>query len=176
MKPLDDVQSPGKGPGSEPEDASLADAAFGKLPTLGPIAWLYARTQDRRFLFLADLDWAVMPPVVLDQCRLFMRGKMPHAFVTWAHVDDEVHRRLSLGHPRLAPHEWRSGSHLWLIDVVTPFGDTQEVLADVQRMHFQGRTLRYLSRDAESQKNEVRTYAGPDLDTVHPSPSGKIVH
>ena len=147
----------------------LAEKAFSKLPILGPIAWLYARTQDRRFLFLSDLDWAVMPPVVLDQCRIFLRGKMPIAFITWAHVNDEVHARLLAGQAKLAPHEWKSGSHAWLIDVVTPFGDTEQILAEVQKENFAGAALRYLSGDPASQKNSVKTFARRSPDSQPPS-------
>ena len=100
-----------------------------------------------------------MPPVVLDQCRLFMRAAMPFAFVTWARVNEEVHQRLLQGQPKLAPHEWNSGNHTWLIDVVTPFGDTDQILGEVQRINFAGAALRYLSRDPVTQKNTVHTFA-----------------
>jgi cytolysin-activating lysine-acyltransferase len=85
---------------------------------------------------------------------------MPYAFVTWARVNDEVHQRLLQGHPKLAPHEWSGGNNLWLIDVVTPFGGTQDVLSEVQNLEFPGQALRYLSRNPETQKNEVFTYEG----------------
>ncbi|WP_051001722.1 toxin-activating lysine-acyltransferase [Herbaspirillum sp. YR522] len=135
------------------------DAAFTKLPTLGPIVWLYARTQERRFTFLADLDWAVIPPVTLDQCRLFMKGKMPFAFFTWARVSDEVHQRLEAGVNKLAPHEWNSGPHLWLIDVVTPFGSGDQLLADLHQIKFKDEAyLRYLWPDPVTKKLEVRTF------------------
>lgn len=162
--------------------ANMAEAAFSKLPTLGPIAWLYARTPDRRFLFLTDLDWAVMPPVMLDQCRLFLRGKMPFAFVTWALVNDDVHQRLLAGNGKLAPHEWKSGTNLWLIDVVTPFGALQEILADVQKNNFPGLTLRYLTPNPLTQKIEVQVFTGLAATPPQPasgsqtSPTDKVVH
>ncbi|WP_051516428.1 toxin-activating lysine-acyltransferase [Herbaspirillum sp. RV1423] len=135
-----------------------AEAALDKLSMLGPVAWLYGRTQDRRFLFMADLDWAVMPPVVLDQCRLFMRGKMPFAFMTWAFVGDEVHARLSQGQGKLAPHEWRSGEHAWLIDVVAPFGGETEILDELAQLKFADRPLvNYLAFSQATRKLEVRS-------------------
>ena len=136
-----------------------AELAFSRLHMLGPVAWLYARLPDRRFLFLSDLDWAVMPPIVLDQCRIFLKGKMPFAFVSWAFVNDEVHQRLLAGQGKLAPHEWKQGSHLWLIDVVTPFGGLDDILADVQKQNFQGQTLRYLAADPLTQKVAVKEFS-----------------
>lgn len=146
------------------EDSSLTDmqaraaeAAFERLSVLGPVTWLYGRTQDRRFLFLADLDWAVMPPVVLDQCRLFMKGKMPFAFMTWAFVSDEVHQRLNQGQGKLAPHEWKSGEHAWLIDVVAPFGGDAEMLDELYKLKFASLPfVNYLTVNPATQKLEVR--------------------
>lgn len=139
----------------------MADNAFAMLPTLGPIAWLYSRTPDRRFLFLSDLDWAVMPPLLLDQCRIFMRGKMPFAFFSWAFVSDDVQQRLLAGNGKLAPHEWKSGPHLWLIDVVTPFGALKELLAELQQTKFPGQALRYLVPDMAAQTARVEIFTSP---------------
>jgi cytolysin-activating lysine-acyltransferase len=98
-----------------------------KLPLLGPALWLFARDPMRRFTFIADLDWRLLPPLVLDQCKLYSREGIPWAFVTWARVSDSIDARLKSAAPLIAPHEWQSGDKLWLIDVVAPFGDSQVV-------------------------------------------------
>jgi cytolysin-activating lysine-acyltransferase len=110
-------------------DAQLASAKqeLSKLPLLGPVAWLFARDQRLRFTFMADLDWRLLPPMVLDQCRVFSKQDIPWAFCSWARVNDAVDARLKSSVPVIAPHEWQSGTHLWLIDVVAPFGDAEAV-------------------------------------------------
>ncbi|UXY16835.1 toxin-activating lysine-acyltransferase [Chitiniphilus purpureus] len=110
-----------------------AQAAFERMPTLGPVAWLFGRDEQKKHLTLADLDWAVQPALILDQCRLFMNDKMPFAYVSWALVSDEVHARLQQGQTRLAPHEWKGGGHVWLIDIVTPFGQGDSVIAELKQ-------------------------------------------
>lgn len=40
-------------------------------------------------------------------------------------VSDEIDQRLRSGVQRIAPHEWQSGWHLWLIDAVSPFGQLE---------------------------------------------------
>ena len=94
-----------------------------KLPLLGPALWLFARDPMRRFTFVADMDWRLLPPLVLDQCKLYSREGMPWAFMTWARVSEAIDQRLRTSTPLIAPHEWKSGDKLWLIDVVAPFGD-----------------------------------------------------
>lgn len=104
-----------------------------KLPLLGPVLWLYARDVHRRFTFVADMDWRLLPPLVLDQCRLFHKDSVPWAYFAWANVSAEVDQRLRSASPVIAPHEWHGGSIPWLIDVVMPFGEdaalVQEVIA-----------------------------------------------
>jgi len=112
---------------SSNEKIESAKKELAKLPLLGPALWLYARDAQRRFTFLADIDWRLMPPLVLDQCRLYSKIEVPWAFVTWAFVSDAVDQRLRSTAPIIAPHEWKSGSNPWLIDVVAPFGDLESV-------------------------------------------------
>jgi cytolysin-activating lysine-acyltransferase len=118
----------------DPQQLAAARKELDKLPLLGPVVWLFARDQNRRFTFMADIDWRLIPPLVLDQCKLYSKMDLPWAFVTWAMVSDAIHERLLKGGV-IAPTEWRSGEHLWLVDVVTPFGDApavaQETLAGI---------------------------------------------
>ncbi|WP_169734425.1 toxin-activating lysine-acyltransferase [Deefgea rivuli] len=122
-----------------------AQTAFERLPTLGPVAWLYGRDDAKKHLTLADLDWAVQPPLILDQCRLFMKEKMPLGFISWAYVAEDVHQRLLQGNTQLEPHEWKSGEHLWLIDIVTPFGQREDMLIELKSSVLSGNILNVYS-------------------------------
>lgn len=115
-------------------DLANAQQALSKLPILGPALWLYAKDPIRKFRFFAEMEWTLMPPIILDQCRLYTRSQIPFAFITWAMVSDDVQERLRSGEPKIAPHEWQSGSNIWLIDVITPFGQTDETLAEAVAM------------------------------------------
>lgn len=118
-----------------------AKDALAKLPILGPALWLYARDPAKKFMFIGDTDWALLPPIVLDQCRLYSKAGLPYAFVTWALVSDEVDARLRSFEPRIAPHEWKSGEHIWLIDAVAPFGQLEETLKGLRETVFQGKRV-----------------------------------
>jgi cytolysin-activating lysine-acyltransferase len=125
-------------------DAGQIESAkkeLAKLPLLGPAMWLFARDQRLRFTFIADLDWRLLPPLVLDQCRLYSKADMPWAFATWAFVSDVVDQRLRSAAPVIAPHEWKSGAHPWLIDVVAPFGDLESAAAEAAAQMGAGKTV-----------------------------------
>lgn len=126
-----------------------AKTALKKLPILGPVFWLYARDERRKYTFIAELDWLLMPPVVLDQCKLYMKDEIPWAFVTWAEVSDEIDKRLRSQIPKIAPHEWKSGEHVWLIDIVAPFGHAEEMVEELRRTQFAGRKVCALLPDPQ---------------------------
>lgn len=154
-------EMPGQAPINEgaaaASQAGLKEAqnSLSKLPIMGPALWLYARDPLKKFMFMADIDWALLPPVILDQCRLYTKDGIPFAFFTWALVNDAVDQRLRSGTPRIAPHEWQSGQHLWLIDVVTPFGKTEEMIDELRNAQFPNLKISALLPDPQ-QGNQVK--------------------
>lgn len=126
-----------------------ARGALKKLPILGPVFWLYARDERKKFTFIADQDWLLMPPIVLDQCKLYMKEEIPWVFITWALVNDEIDARLRSQVPKIAPHEWKSGEHVWLIDVVAPFGQSEEMIDELRKTQFPDRKISALLPDPQ---------------------------
>lgn len=124
--------------GLAPEAIEQAKAALAKLPIFGPVIWLYGRDPARRYAFVADLDHLVLPPVLLDQCRIYFKSGVPWGYVSWAKVSEAVHQRLAVGVARLAPPEWNSGNHPWIVDVVAPFGGASELIDEIRRTVFPG--------------------------------------
>lgn len=118
-----------------------AKESLAKLPILGPALWLYARDPVKKFMFLGDIDWVLLPPIILDQCRLYTKSGLPYAFVTWALVDDNVDARLRSAQTKLAPHEWKCGEHVWIIDAVAPFGQLEETLKNLSKTMFPGKQV-----------------------------------
>lgn len=127
--------------------------ALKKLPILGPALWLYARDPVKKYMFVGDIDWMLLPAVVLDQCRLYSKSELPFAFVTWAFVNDVVDARLRSEHPKIAPHEWQSGEHVWLVDVVAPFGQLEETVKELHEMMFPDKTVNALLPDKADSGN-----------------------
>jgi len=155
---------------SETAVAALEQArdALAKLPILGPALWLYARDPVKKFMFLGDTDWAVLPPIVLDQCRLYTKSGLPYAFVTWAFVNDQVDARLRSQQPKIAPHEWKCGEHVWIIDAVAPFGQLEESLKELRETMFSGRKVSaLLPNPAKDGSVTVREWPPTAASTTH---------
>ncbi|MGB9151378.1 MAG: toxin-activating lysine-acyltransferase [Burkholderiales bacterium] len=97
---------------------------------------------SQRHNIYIDIDWHIMPPLILNQASLFMKEGIPRAYVGWALVNDDVQQRLAQGDTRLAPREWKSGNNLWLIDLVTPFGSPEEVIKELREQLFPTQSIK----------------------------------
>lgn len=137
--------------------------SLAKLPMLGPALWLYSNAPDKKFMFVGDMQWVLLPPVVLDQCRLYTKNGIPWAFISWAKVSDAIHQRLTSGVAKLAPHEWRTGENLWLIDSVAPFGGVEECIDELRTTILAGQRIHAFAPDVASGKLSIREWMPSDI-------------
>ncbi|NOT72075.1 MAG: toxin-activating lysine-acyltransferase [Hyphomicrobium sp.] len=110
------------------------------------IVMVLMRSQPYRQTALADLEALVLPPVMTGQFAFpdaQVNGQaVPVAVALWAFVSPEVDQRLSQNFDapiRLAPHEWRSGDTLWLVDAIGDARALPQLLASLQQTAFKGR-------------------------------------
>jgi cytolysin-activating lysine-acyltransferase len=99
---------------------------------LGEITWLLSQSPVHRQLFVGDLEWFLMPPLLLEQYRVFYGPDRPAAVALYAKVSEEVSQRLQAGAHKLRADEWRSGDTNWLIELIAPFGGHQETFDDIR--------------------------------------------
>ncbi|MCH2546938.1 MAG: toxin-activating lysine-acyltransferase [Alphaproteobacteria bacterium] len=91
-----------------------------------------------------------MPPMLLNQFRIFKNGNQPLGFALWAHLAEEVESRLTELNKK-APNEWQSGDRLWLIELVSPFHTEENKLnesmtADLAKNVFKGKKFTFLQK------------------------------
>ncbi|MBR1122936.1 toxin-activating lysine-acyltransferase [Bradyrhizobium lablabi] len=98
---------------------------------LGEITWLMTQSPRHKQLALGDLEWLVMPAILLKQFRLFYKGEQPVGVALWALADDIVAKRIDAGDVRLTAVEWKSGANMRIVDVVAPFGGEAEMRGQV---------------------------------------------
>jgi cytolysin-activating lysine-acyltransferase len=153
---------PGDGPLPPDDLAKLAAMArqqarkvLGKIPLLGPVTWLMLQQAAHRHTLLSELEWRVMPALVLDQAKLYLKDEAPVAFVSWAKLSEEVAQRYQAAPHQLTLADWTSGDQLWLVDVFTPFGGAQEVLKNVREKIFAGQAVRQLMPAAPAQAKVI---------------------
>jgi cytolysin-activating lysine-acyltransferase len=100
---------------------------------LGEIVWLMSQSPEHKQYLIADLEWLVMPPVLLRQFRLFYHEGRPAAVVLWARVSEEAEARLQAGAPTLRPADWRSGERFRVVRTIAPFGGGEAFEAETAK-------------------------------------------
>lgn len=124
---------------------------------LGEIVWLMSQSPIHKQLFIGDLEWFAMPAILVEQFRIFYGPNSPAAVAFWANVSEETEKRLEDGAHKLRADEWRNGDRPWLIELVAPFGATDEILQDLSVSVFNGKPFKFHTASAEG-KREVQTY------------------
>ncbi len=121
-----------------------------RLPALGPIIVLYLQSQHRRYQFISDIEWLVFPPLVRDQCKLYMKKEYPVSFVSWAFVNEEVEKRMLANGGKLRDEDWNSGNKICLVDIIAPFGGVEKILKDIQQNVFPEQVVHLLVPDLKT--------------------------
>jgi cytolysin-activating lysine-acyltransferase len=127
---------------------------------LGEVTWLLTQSPIHKQLFIGDLEWFAMPPLLLEQFRIFYGPKppgspsdaqpVPAAVALWAFVSPETDARLEAGAHKLRFDEWKSGSLPWLIELVAPFGGQDEIMLDLAQNVFKENPYKFhITRDGQ---------------------------
>jgi cytolysin-activating lysine-acyltransferase len=118
---------PNGGNGGAAKSAEGTAAPKTVSQVLGEITWLMTQSPRHKALPLGDLEWLVMPAILLQQFRIFYKGEQPVGVALWALADDLVAKRIDAGDTRLTAVEWKSGSRMRIVDIVAPFGGEAEI-------------------------------------------------
>lgn len=121
-----------------------------RLPAMGPVVMLYMQSSHRKFHFISDIEWLLLPALINDQCKLYMKKEYPISFVSWAYLDEAAEKRMLQNGGKLRPEDWKSGDRVWLIDIVAPFGGIKNILQDIQKNEFPDKTIRIAAPDPKT--------------------------
>jgi cytolysin-activating lysine-acyltransferase len=75
----------------------------------GEAVWLLTQSKIHRHLSVADIEWLIMPPILLGQGRIFRAGTQALGLALWAWLDEEAEEKLQTT-GKLGPNEWRAGT------------------------------------------------------------------
>lgn len=145
MKPSDPILSAEEAEKVIAFAKEQAGKMFHKLPLLGPVTWLMLQQPHTRHTLLSELEWRVIPALMRDQAKLYMRDGLPIAYVSWAKLSSQVAQRFRTPPHQLSYTDWDSGEEIWLVDIVTPFGGLQQVMDDVRRNVHPGKAVHQLA-------------------------------
>jgi cytolysin-activating lysine-acyltransferase len=157
---------------------------------LGQITWLFSQSGAHKNLKIADLEWSVMPALLVEQFRIFRFGplpgvdklkpedfpsgltkdgfeQMPLGVAFWGWLSEEAEAKVERGE-RLAAEDWKSGDRLWLLELISPFATgqnrlTEAMMLDLVRGPFAERTFSLHRTDLETGRKDKVTINAADL-------------
>ena len=153
--PADGEKNEAASRGSIFDQSAPAGAAKKTSEVLGEITWLMSQSPLHKQLFISDLEWLVMTPMLLQQFRLFYDQSKPIGVVFWASVSEEVEARLGTGSGWMRPQDWKSGDRLWVVEVIAPFGKAEEMVRDLKKALFEQRKIKVVALGGNGR--EVKT-------------------
>lgn len=120
------------------------------MEVLGQVTWLMSQSPlHRNWAIGSVLQW-VVPALLHQQYRVYVREGKPVAYVSWAWMSQDKESAYVLNPRGLQPSDWKSGQRGWIIDFISPFGHTKEVMRDLRHGIFKdevGRALRVKEGD-----------------------------
>lgn len=154
-----------------PDTSPITSVSAGEksiATVMGEIVWLLTQSPAHRYLTLGDLEWMLMPPVLLGQYKIFRNEDQVVGAALWAYLNEEAEERLKAT-SRLAPQDWGNGASvsidegiianeggkLWLIEILAPFNSVenshqQQMLADLMLNNLKGQEIHTFRIDPET--------------------------
>lgn len=144
---------------SQNGDASSqsSTATPNRVTAIGHAIWLMSRSTLHKHLMVTDIEWLLLPPIMLGQFHMWQNQGRPLGFASWAYFGEEQEERIAQkGIRRLMPTDWKSGESLWLIDFVAPFDGQAEMVKELREKVFPGKTMKMLQAKPEGGTGVVK--------------------
>ena len=109
-----------------------------------------------------------MPALIHQQFFLFRDGDQPVGLAIWANCKADAVKKLEGGmiEPgnRLSLEEWNNGDQIWLVDLISPFANTENkqheiMIADLISGPLKGKAFNFHQTDPSTGKRTVQTIA-----------------
>ena len=128
----------------------------------GEIIYLMMRSDLHLNYSVKDIIKNFLPPLDLDQFRIYKKGKTPVALLTWAYLDDETQEKYSDLNQQydLQVNDWKKGKYLWFIDFIASHIVIKEIEYDMKYNLFPNETGRALRADKDGRVIHIQEYFG----------------
>ena len=155
------------------KDSNATNKTFSTI--MGEIVWLLTQSPAHKHLALSDLEWMIMPPILLNQFKIYHNEEQPVGVALWGYLSPEAEIRLKAV-SRISPQDWgngasldqesglvaKEGGTLWLIEVISPFNDEknnhqQQMLADLMQTSLKGQKFKIMRMNPGTSVKEVVT-------------------
>ncbi|WP_310620050.1 toxin-activating lysine-acyltransferase [Flexibacterium corallicola] len=103
-----------------------------RIKLLGEVTSLLLASKLHCEYHINDIGAVFLPPIHLNQFRIYRDKQTPVGLITWARLTETVEQDYVNGDYILQPQDWNAGDRLWCIDFLAPFGHGKQILKDLR--------------------------------------------
>ncbi len=137
-----------------------------KYADFGALFYLAALTNTHRDRSLGQVLYAFETPLRLGQYHIFRQNGFPRGFVTFAGLSSEAEYRYAVKEEPLIEVDFTSGTSFWIIDMVAPFGQTNQIV-DLLKRDIPHPRVRTNRMDSDLTRNRIVEWTRDDAGEVH---------
>jgi len=115
-----------------------------RFQILGEVTFLLSASPLHQKALIGSIGKNIIPPLELNQLRIYKKGSYPVGFVSWAYFSDEIEARFISTPTELEMPDWKSGDNLFFIEFVAPFGHAKSIIKDLTTNIFPDRIAKSL--------------------------------
>ena len=82
---------------------------------------------------ILDINKLIIPPLKLNQYRIYEEDSFPKCYLSWAFFSPEINQKYVTENYQLQEDDWNSGDIFWLINVVSPYNNTIKYVLKLDR-------------------------------------------
>ena len=127
--------------------------------------YLASLTKPHRSRTLGQVLYAFETPFRLNQYHIFRQNGFPRGFVTFAGLSPEAELRYAIQEKPLKASDFTSGSSFWIVDLVAPFGQTNQIV-DILKKEIPHPRVRTNRMDSDLTRNRIVEWARDDAGDV----------
>ena len=118
---------------------------------------------------VSDINRLVIPPLKLNQYRIYEENSFPKCYISWAFFNPEVTQKYVTENYRIQEDDWNCGDMFWLVNVISPYKGTsqyirqldeerkkasrgKEILGFPKNKNFQNIFFRRINKEVSSKK------------------------
>ena len=142
----------------------LLGEACNQPEALGVATWLWMQSPMHRKAPVYALSRLLLPIIVNGQFVLLSQQDKPVCFLSWARFSREAEHGYLCNPPIAMPEgDWNSGTRVWLLDWIAPFGHCAKAGSMLRRRLFAGVVARALHHRGSEKGLCIKHFIGGGL-------------
>ena len=134
--------------------------AQNRFQLLGEITALCMNSKLHSRYRINDITNNILPPLDLGQFRIYKKGDIPIALLTWAYLDEETENKYSNEQYDLKLNDWNKGDRLWFIDFILTADVIKDIEHDMKYNLFPNQMGKALRADETGRITHIQEYYG----------------